>query len=201
MNQLARGVILSSITGIALAQNDNVILFGEYIEQDAEFDLSFQYNPATNLAINLNTDQYPAACLFTDTETATNSTALIGNDLSISGVINWAGCQDEVLFRGNVLIFPNELEEGFVAAADPVTVDEPPAWWLWLTGLLAVIAFSKLGILIAETSWLRRRAERGKRKEAQCQDQTENQDSGSARFGEDVLSEMPPASPDSVPHG
>ena len=109
MKTLALALLLCSTA--ASAQEDPVVLFGD--PDLGQFDVSFLYDPATNIASNFNTDYLPTpTCPAGLPETWTYGATLSGVDLTIGGTVMLAGCAGELKFGGNVELFPGELSIG-----------------------------------------------------------------------------------------
>lgn len=127
----------------AIAQ-ENVILFGDVFEPPSgfeEFDLSFQYDPATNALSNVYSDQNYNCASSAAESVLINSAALQSNNLTVVGQVDWLGCDEAVDFIGTVQLDAPLLSIGDVQAADPVIVSEPPTWLLLVKGFIVAIYF------------------------------------------------------------
>jgi hypothetical protein len=146
MKTLALTLLLCSTA--ASAQEDPVVLFAD--TDIGQSDVTFLYDPTTNIASNLNTNYEnidSGLCAPGLPETFTYTAMLSGADLSIGGTVKITGCASEMAWGGNVELFPGELSEGTGGASfitPPPAVPEPP--------MLLLCAMGMLGL------WWRRRA-------------------------------------------
>jgi hypothetical protein len=129
-------VLLILLGSTASAQQDPVVLFGA--PDIGQFDVSFLYDPATNIATNFNTDYLPTpTCPSGLSETWTYGATLSGADLTIGGTVLLAGCSGYLKFGGSVLLDPPFLSEGTGGASfvNTPAVPEPPMLLLCAMGM------------------------------------------------------------------
>jgi hypothetical protein len=141
-NSRTIALAIAVLAASAASAQDNVILFGD--PDIGLFDVSFQYNPTTNTASNINTDYFPtAACAAGLPETATvMRISDVQGLLSIGGTISLTGCAGELGFGGSVLLDPPFLSEGTGGASfiNVPAVPEPGTGALLVLGLLTLAA-------------------------------------------------------------